>query len=279
MRTSLDSPTQGTTGRLDFQPLGGGWTDAGLEAGEPTLGAAAAGPSPVAETAHDFNNILSVILSCASDLAATDLDPHQREGIDEILAAASRGAVLTRELIDRGRRGGTPATVTPADIEAAIASVAPLLRRTAGPGVAVGLELDPGLPRALCDPDELGRALLNLVANARDAMPGGGELRIRADVATIGASDTTLGPGWYVRIAVTDTGAGMSPEVLGRVAEPYFSTKAERGNGLGLPAVFAAVRAVAGDVRISSVLGRGTTVALLLRAARADGTPLALGAR
>lgn len=266
---------QGTTYRLDFQPLGGARTAADLGAPEPLPGS----PAPAAETAHDFNNILSVILSCASDLAGTELDPHQRQGIDEILAAASRGAVLTRELIDRGRRGGSGRAVAPIDLEVAIASVAPMLRRGAGPRVALTLQIDAGLPHALCDPDELGRVLLKFVANARDAMPGGGELRISAEVATIGASDPALGPGWYVRLAVADTGSGMSPEVLRRVAEPYFSTKAGRGNGLGLPAVFAAVRAAGGDVRISSAVGRGTVVALLLRAARADGTPLALGAR
>ncbi len=113
-----------------------------------------------------------------------------------------------------------------------------MLKRTAGPGVVVVPETRPGLPRALCDPDDLEKALLNLAANARDAMPAGGELRVRAEVATVGASDPSLAPGWYVRIDVADSGAGISPEVLRRVAEPYFSTKAGHGSGLGLPAVF-----------------------------------------
>ncbi len=274
MRTSLDSPRQGTTDPQGFRPLGGGRNAIAAGGAEPSP----ATPIPAAEVAHDFNNILSVILSCASELAGTGLDQRQRQGVEEILAAASRGAVLTRELIDRARSNTVPA-IAPVDVGATVASISPLLKRTAGREVSIALETGPGLPRALCDPDDLEKALLNLAANARDAMPAGGELRIRAEIATVGASDPSLAPGWYVRIDVSDSGAGISPEVLRRVAEPYFSTKAGHGSGLGLPTVFRAARAAGGEVRISSMLGKGTTVTLMLRAARADGTPLALGAR
>ena len=232
----------------------------------------------VGEAAHDFNNILSVILSCADELLGASLDGEQRERVLEIRAAGLRGAALNRKLIDTSRSTDSGASPAPTDVGEAIRSAKGLLRRTLGRRVDLEIEIEEALPAAVCASEDLVTSLLNVAANARDAMPGGGTLAIRATRATMGAGDPLLGPGWYVRIDIVDDGVGMTPRVLRRAPDPYFTTKAERGTGLGLPTVAGTARAAGGDLRITSAPGHGTTVTLLLPATRENGDPLAIGA-
>jgi signal transduction histidine kinase len=230
----------------------------------------------VAGTAHDFNNILSVILTCASELAA-QANEEQLEWIREIRAAALRGGGLNRKLIDLTREasaGGQPPR--PTDIGAAIGSASSLLERTLGRRIDLEIEVDEALPPALCSGDDLVASLLNVTGNARDAMPAGGTVVVRATQATLDADDPILGPGWYVRIDVHDNGVGMTPRVLRRAPDPFFTTKAERGTGLGLATVYGTARAAGGDARITSAPGAGTTVTILLPAVGPDGQLLAL---
>jgi signal transduction histidine kinase len=232
----------------------------------------------VAETAHDFNNILSVILSCADELLLAPLDDEQRQRVLEIRAAGLRASALNRKLVDASRAGASGLEPSPTDVAGSIEAAASLLRRTLGRQISLEIEIDEGLPAALCANDDLIASLLNIGANGRDAMPGGGTLVIRASQATIGTGDPVLGPGWYVRIDVADDGVGMTPRVLRRAPDPYFTTKAEHGTGLGLPTVAGIARASGGDLRIASAPGAGTTVTILLPAVTESGVPLALGA-
>lgn len=269
-----------------FRPFASGFVaDAPIEPPAPPTHSAAVGAGArsgvsrvVAEAAHDFNNILSVILSCADELLAAPLDSEQRQRVLEIRTAGLRGSALNRKLIDASRAGTVVPDPTPTGVGDAIETAAGLLRRTLGPRIRLELELDGDLPLALCAGEELVTSLLNLGANARDAMPGGGTLILRAALTAIGGDDHVLGAGWYVRIDVADDGVGMTPRVLRRARDPYFTTKAERGTGLGLAAVAGVARSAGGDLRIASAPGTGTTVTILLPAVRPNGDPLAIGA-
>jgi CheY-like chemotaxis protein len=140
-----------------------------------------------------------------------------------------------------------------------------LLGRTLGPLVTVSLDLADADVPVLSDPTQVEMALLNMAINARDAMPGGGELRIETRARTV-TQDPELEPGEYIELAVTDTGSGMSPEVAARAFDPFFTTKRNgQGTGLGLSQVHAIARQSGGVARIESQPGRGTTVRLLLR--------------
>lgn len=146
--------------------------------------------------------------------------------------------------------------------------MAELVRRTVGPAILVIVETVPGL-LVHCDGNGLESAVLNLAINARDAMPNGGRLTLSVAAATLGAADTTghdgFGPGLYARIAVADTGTGMTAEIAARAFEPFFTTKPlGRGTGLGLSQLYGFVRQSGGLVQLDTVPGRGTVVALLL---------------
>jgi signal transduction histidine kinase len=232
-----------------------------------------------AEAAHDFNNLLSVILTCAGELETLGLDETQLERVAEIRAAAERGAILTRDMIDTARSESRSRRPVPVDLAAAVRGSRGLLERTVGDGIEVRIQLEGGLPMALFPPGGIETVLLNLAANARDAMPARGALAVRAGLATVGVADPHLAPGWYARLLVSDSGCGMHPRLLRRAPEPYFTTKGERGSGLGLPTVFGLARGVGGDVRIESVVGRGTSVAVFLPAVRPGGGPLTLAPR
>jgi signal transduction histidine kinase len=231
----------------------------------------------VAGAAHDFNNILSVILTCADELLSAATDDDQREWLTEIRAAALRGGDLNRKLIDITREASAGGQAPqPTDVGATIRSATSLLERTLGRRIELELDLDDALPPAFCSSDDLVASLLNVTGNARDAMPAGGTVVLRASSATLDADDPILGPGWYVRIDVHDNGVGMTPRVLRRAPDPFFTTKAERGTGLGLPTVYGTARAAGGDARITSAPGAGTTVTILLPAVGRDGQLLAL---
>lgn len=281
MGASLDKPRGPGGAHRDrtlprFRPSGLPW-----DGGEAPAPADEAGPMRdrgLAEAAHDFNNILSVVMSCADELLATPLSSEQAERVREIRAAGRRAVALNHRLIDGARQARRPGSGPwRSDVGRTIASCEPWLERTLGRRVELVIDVPDGLPDAGCSAEDLAAALLNMASNARDAMPGGGTFAIRASRATLDAEDPVLGAGWYVRLDVIDDGAGMTPRVLRRALDPYFTTKGDRGTGLGLPAVAQTARDAGGDLRVASAPGRGTTVTMLIPAVGANGDRLALG--
>ncbi len=242
-------------------------------------------PSPAdlrqvtAEAAHDFNNLLSVILGSASEIeAGLGSDAEVRERAGEIRDAAERGALLTRQLIDAARP--SPAAERPSNLNAAIVQALPMIERACGPHIDVRCEPDTGLPKVGVSEGKIERILLNLATNARDAMDGRGTLTIRSSLVPIPPGDCNLGAGWYLRLAVSDEGPGMSSAVMARALEPFYTTKREDlGSGLGLPTVLGIARDAGGDLRISTSRGVGTTVSVYLPGVRDNGESLALPAR
>ncbi len=216
--------------------------------------------------AHDFNNLLAAIVGNLELLSAKLTDAPLRRHIDAALAAAWRGGRLTQQLLAYARQQRM--VPTSVDINRLVAGMDGLLRHTLGGLVQVETALDPALWPALTDATQLELVLLNLAINARDAMPGGGVLQIVTRNATDAAGPDDLEPAEYVMITVTDTGTGMTAEVLARAFEPFFTTKeVGRGSGLGLAQAYGFARQSGGTMRLKSVLGRGTTVELFLRRA------------
>jgi PAS domain S-box-containing protein len=223
--------------------------------------------------AHDFNNLLTVIANGLDLLAGPIRDEVQKHRIiDSAQRAAERGAKLTEQLLAFSRR--QPLRPQIHNINALIGEFEAVLRRACPEPVEVEMMLAPLPPAADIDAPQFETALLNLVVNARDAMPGGGILRLATGIATIDAAQarlmSDLAPGDYVTIAVGDTGEGMSAEVVARACEPFFTTKGVgKGSGLGLSQVYGFVTQSGGYVAIDSKPGAGTTVTLYLPAAEA----------
>ncbi|MGE0850979.1 MAG: PAS domain S-box protein [Hyphomicrobiaceae bacterium] len=217
--------------------------------------------------AHDFNNLLTIITGNHELLEMELEDSGQRDLLSRANNAALMGARLTNRLLTFARRRKLePAEL---DLNEQILAMAELLRRTLGESVVLGTLLAPGLWRVRADPGEIENAVLNLAINARDAMPAGGKLIIETSNVVLDAMDVAaevgLAAGEYVRLAVSDTGAGMSHEVLARAFEPFFTTKEPgKGTGLGLSVIYGFVRQSGGHVTASSALGKGTTVTLYL---------------
>jgi PAS domain S-box-containing protein len=219
--------------------------------------------------AHDFNNLLLVILGNLS-LLADDLPPDDefaQTNCTEARDAALRGAALIRSLLAFARR--QPLSPQKVDVNALVMDQIVLLRRTLGDKVEISTELADDLWPAMVDPSQLEAALINLAANARDAMPKGGRLtittrnrRLDDDYAD---QHPEVTPGDHALIEVSDTGTGMSKEVLDRIFEPFFTTK-ERGSGtgLGLSMVFGFVKQSGGHIHVYSEVGVGTTFRLFL---------------
>ncbi|MBP9232286.1 MAG: response regulator [Phenylobacterium sp.] len=211
--------------------------------------------------AHDFNNILMIASSGLDLMERTDKPERRKVLIDGMRQAVERGASLTRQLLAFSRRTSLRPEVI--DLAAQLEGMRLLLDRSLGEDISVALDLPPGLWRVKVDPSEFELAVLNLAVNARDAMPGGGAITIGGENRPIG-SDAAL-PGDHVALRITDTGSGMTPEILSRVFEPFFTTKAVgKGTGLGLSQVYGFSRASGGDVRIESEVGLGSTIFLLL---------------
>ena len=213
--------------------------------------------------AHDFNNLLTVIVGC-SDLAASHVTANAEaaELLDSIRAAADSAGALTRQLLTFSRRQ----VVVPRllDLSATIAGFAKILRRLVEENVHIEFSLPPALPLVSIDPGQVEQLLLNLVANARDAMPDGGTVTIQADQATVDPQEAPASPalraGAYVVLSVTDTGSGMSKEVQSHLFEPFFTTKpVGRGTGLGLATVYGIVKQSAGHICVQSEPAAGTT--------------------
>jgi PAS domain S-box-containing protein len=219
--------------------------------------------------AHDFNNLLAGISGSLQMLetriAQGRLDTVPRY-IDAAQGAAKRAAALTQRLLAFSRR--QTLDPKPTNLNRLIADLEELIRRTSGPNIEVEVVGGAGLWPVLIDRNQLENALLNLCINARDAMPDGGRLTIEtANRWLDGAAgpDSDLPPGQYVALEVTDTGTGMSKEIVGRIFEPFFTTKPlGQGTGLGLSMIYGFVRQSDGQVRVVSEPGRGTTMSLYL---------------
>ena len=216
--------------------------------------------------AHDFNNLLTVILGNAEHLAEKLAAHKELHGIAENIAtAAERGSDLTRSLLAFARK--QPLMPRDIDIGQKIVGMEQLLRRTLGEHIECEFRLDENLWQASVDPGQLASALLNLVLNARDAMPSGGKLTVEVQNTVLGESDVDVNgqarPGDYVMVAVTDTGTGMTSEVAGRAFEPFFTTKeVGKGTGLGLSMVYGFAQQSGGSMQIHSQPGHGTAVRL-----------------
>ncbi|MFN3613769.1 MAG: ATP-binding protein, partial [Rubrimonas sp.] len=218
--------------------------------------------------AHDFNNLLTIILGNAEMLVEALEGDDRLRGLAELTqSAAERGAQLTGRLLAFARR--QPLDPSPTDVNALLADMDGLLRRTLGGEVQIETVRGGGLWRALVDATQLESAVLNLCINARDAMPAGGRLTIETGNVFLDQAyaDTAeeVTPGQYVMVAISDTGTGMPPEVAARAFEPFFTTKpVGRGSGLGLSMVFGFAKQSRGHVKIYSEQGQGTTVRLYL---------------
>ena len=218
--------------------------------------------------AHDFNNLLTVIIGnlqmIEDDVAG---NAAISEPVDAALRAATNAAELTRKLLAFSRRQAL--RPRPVDVNELMGGMLEMIRRTLGERITILAHPDPGVPQTLADPGQLETALLNLVVNARDAMPNGGRLTIESGVRDLDAEYAEdagdLKTGRYVMIAVSDNGAGMSEEVLKRAFDPYFTTKARgKGSGLGLSMVHGFAKQSNGHVSIYSEPGHGTTVRVFL---------------
>ena len=226
--------------------------------------------------AHDFNNLLSVVIG-SLDLAEGAPAAEQRDLIGSALAAAERGAALTHRLLAFSRR--QPLSPRAIDLNALIDGMANLLDRTLERSIEIEHRPERDLWRALADEGQVENALLNLAINARDAMPDGGKLTIETGNAFLdegyAARNAEVIPGPHVMLAVTDTGTGMTPEVIERAFDPFFTTKTHgKGTGLGLSMIYGFAKQSGGHLKIYSEIGSGTTVRLYLP--RADeGPPIA----
>jgi len=216
--------------------------------------------------AHDFNNMLTGVLG-ALDLIRRRVAAGRVSEIDRYIEAATssanRAASLTHRLLAFARRQSL--NTRPVDINHMVESMEELLRRTIGESIELEIDLNSSLRLTHTDEHQLENALLNLVINARDAMPDGGRLLIQTEVVHVAVLHDALTPGDYVRLSVQDTGTGMSSDVIARAFDPFFTTKPiGQGTGLGLSMVYGFINQTGGQVQIDSVEGQGTRIDLYL---------------
>jgi PAS domain S-box-containing protein len=222
--------------------------------------------------AHDFNNLLTIIMGNLETLQRATQDPKADAArlarlADNALRGAQRAAALTQRLLAFSRQ--QPLDPKVLDVSRLVAGMSDLLRRSLGEQIAVETVLAGGLWRAHVDPNQLEVTILNLAVNARDAMPDGGKLTIETANTHLdesyAAHEAEVLPGQYIVIGVTDTGRGMTREVIGRAFEPFYTTKdVGHGTGLGLSQVYGFVKQSGGHVKIYSEVGQGTTVKIYL---------------
>jgi PAS domain S-box-containing protein len=216
--------------------------------------------------AHDFNNMLTGVLG-ALDLIQRRVAAGRVAEIDRYInvamASANRAAALTHRLLAFARRQSL--NNRNVDINAMVSSMEELLRRTTGESIELCIELDAELRQTHTDEHQLENALLNLVINARDAMPEGGRLTVRSRNTPVFIQQGVIAPCEYVQLSIEDTGCGMSADVISRAFDPFFTTKPiGQGTGLGLSMVYGFIKQAGGHVQIDSVEGRGTRVDLFL---------------
>jgi PAS domain S-box-containing protein len=216
--------------------------------------------------AHDFNNLLAVMSSSLDVLSTRPQDPSNVKMLESMRRAVDRGATLTQQLLSFARQ--QPLQAEKCNLNKLIGAFEAVLRRAGNSSIAIDFNLAPVLKAVLVDAARFEAALLNLVVNARDAMPNGGQLTIATANVNLGDQQiSSLATGAYVKVAVTDTGTGMLPEVAARAFEPFFTTKEiGKGTGLGLSQVYGFITQSGGDVVLESEVGTGTTVAIYLPA-------------
>lgn len=231
--------------------------------------------------AHDFNNMLTGVIG-SLDIVRRRIETGRLDDVDRFMDAAStsaqRAAALTARLLAFSRRQSLDPQ--PLEVNGLLASLEDLILRSTGENITLSLIAGTGVKGVIADANQLENAVLNLAINARDAMPSGGELTISTALVEIDAAYAAakpgIDPGAYVMIAVTDTGQGMSPDVLKKVFDPFFTTKPiGQGTGLGLSMVYGFARQSNGQVRIHSRPGEGTSVKLYLPATDLSGAPVA----
>jgi two-component system cell cycle sensor histidine kinase/response regulator CckA len=227
--------------------------------------------------AHDFNNLLSVVLNAAAALEA-GLPPQDelREDVGDIRQAVDRGAALTRQLLAFGRKEvHAPSQV---DLHDVVRNVERLLARALGGGARLDVRRNDIAAAALADPHQLEQVLVNLVINARDAMPHGGTVTITTGTTELSSTEAEslgIAPGHYASLEVRDTGVGMDESTRLRAFEPFFTTKGpHEGTGLGLATVYGIARQSGGAVRLASEQGAGTRVTVLLPSGGATVRPV-----
>lgn len=214
--------------------------------------------------AHDFNNILSVIGGNLEMIADVDLPPAARRAVVRAQDAATRAARITQRLLAFARK--QPLNRQLVDLNRALGDISEILQRAIGPNINVRMYLGDIAGSIETDIDQFETAILNLALNARDAMPSGGELTIETEAVSFDenpriAQDAPQGD--YVRVSISDTGVGMTPEVCARAIEPFFTTKdVGSGTGLGLSMVYGFMKQIGGHARLYSEVGRGTRVSL-----------------
>jgi nitrogen-specific signal transduction histidine kinase len=221
-----------------------------------------------AGVAHDFNNLLAVITSFAQFVMDDLTTPRQRDDQQQVLEAAARASHLVQQLLTLGRREIVRPQVV--RLDRVLASMERLVRGSVGEHIEVRTTFSPDLHRVKLDPSTFGQVVLNLAVNARDAMPLGGSLTLRAlnrELSPAEASAEGLAPGRYVALDIADTGTGMPDHVASRVFEPFFTTKgAGRGTGLGLATAYGVVKQSGGTIQLRTKQGEGTTFTVLLPA-------------
>jgi two-component system cell cycle sensor histidine kinase/response regulator CckA len=224
--------------------------------------------------AHDFNNLLTVIMGY-SQVLLTELGPQHplRGKIEETLKAGERAATLIRQLLTFSSKQSLDPKIL--SLNTAVTSLESLLRRLIGEDIQLVSKLDPTNGRLHADQSQLEQVLVNLIVNARDAMPKGGTLTIETAQVELTRSPvyhlTPLPPGPYVRLAVSDTGCGMDRKTQSHIFEPFFTTKGEgKGSGLGLSTVFGIVTQCGGAIDVTSRVGHGTRFDLYFPSVESD---------
>lgn len=217
--------------------------------------------------AHDFNNVLGIIAGSLDTLAERLQDPDDRELVELALMATERGSEVTRSMQAVARR--RPVKPETVDINARLRELEPLFQQSVTRSIELSMLAEAAAASVHVDIGSFNNVMLNLIINARDAMPGGGVVMIYTQNVEVTSDDgleaVDLLPGHYVVVGVDDTGEGMPPEVVARAMEPFFTTKPRgKGTGLGLAMAYAFARQSAGVLRIRSKPGRGTNIHLFI---------------
>jgi PAS domain S-box-containing protein len=216
--------------------------------------------------AHDFNNLLSAILGSLEVARRRVTDPAVARLVDNAIRGAERGATLTQRMLVFARRHDL--NVQAVEIPTLVRGMTEMVQRSLGPSVMIETRFPLSLSAVRTDPNQLEMALLNLIVNARDAMPNGGLVVLAARAETVGAGHAQLEPGSYVCLSVADSGDGMDDETLAKAIDPFFTTKeVGKGTGLGLPMVHGLAQQSGGQLVLKSQKGNGTTAEIWLPAA------------
>jgi signal transduction histidine kinase/DNA-binding response OmpR family regulator/GAF domain-containing protein len=224
--------------------------------------------------AHDFNNLLTTIMLYAQmPLSKQDLSPNLKRGLETIISESRQAARLVQQILDFSRR--SPIETHAVDLQPFIKESIRVLRRTIPESISFVLEVEPGEYTVNADPTRIQQVLMNLVVNARDAMPKGGVLRIILSREEVkpgeGLPITEMEPGQWICLSVSDTGTGIPPEALPHIFEPFFTTKPrERGTGLGLAQVYGIVTQHEGHIGVETEEGKGTTFRIYLPVYQAE---------